>query len=81
MASCVSNSVEYPDLYTLNSVTLDSCNEYVVLSVSEYNQLNTNVQVQLGDAGGYFAFGFSLVLFGYLLGYAINVAKTLVNKI
>lgn len=85
--SATDNSVSY-DVYYSQPLTLETCNESVVLTASEYavfkvyeEQVVTGVEITAGDASIAFTFGLSAYLTFWFIGYKTRMAKQAVKLV
>ena len=63
------------------SETIDACTEFVLVGAEQY-RLSVEPALNPADIAYVFAWGFaSVVVLGYFGGYAVGIAKSLINKI
>lgn len=66
----------------LKTANNEHCSSFVIVSHSEYSQLNSHKSVSAQDAAIAIGFGFSVVFgLGYLTTYAVAVAKRVIKLI
>ncbi|RBW67239.1 single-stranded DNA-binding protein [Vibrionales bacterium C3R12] len=65
----------------LQQINVDTCEAYILVTASEYTDLNTHQSVSAADASLAIGFGFSIVFgLGYLTTYGFGVGQRLIKK-
>lgn len=79
MANCI--TVNTDGTFSLTTLSPADCTSYVLLDASDFRTMVESYDIASADVLYVFSWGFGAVLFFWSMGYAVGVAKSLINKV